>query len=146
MKKYLITTMLIALSSIMALAFNVTFKVDMSNVSGFTTANVNGTFNNWCGGCAAMTDADNDNIWEITIALNAGTYEYKFTADGWNQQENLLPGSACTVTTGNFTNRVITVTGDTVLPTVCYGNCGACTAVYPVTFKVDMASANGWKF
>ncbi len=140
MKKYLITTMLIALSSVMALAFNVTFRVDMTNVSGFTTANVNGTFNNWCGACAPMSDANNDNIWEITIDLAPGTYEYKFTADGWSQQENLLPGSSCTVTTGNFTNRVITVSGDTVLPTVCYGNCGACTAVYPVTFKVDMAN------
>ncbi|MEN9334269.1 MAG: hypothetical protein RLY35_1449, partial [Bacteroidota bacterium] len=56
MKKYLITTMLIALSSIMALAFNVTFRVDMTNAPAFTVANVNGTFNNWCGGCAAMTD------------------------------------------------------------------------------------------
>ncbi len=140
MKKYLITTMLIALSSIMALAFNVTFQVDMTNVSGFTTANVNGTFNNWCGGCAAMTDANNDNVWDITFDIPAGTYEYKFTADGWTQQESLTPGSACTVTNFGYTNRSLTVTGDVVLPVVCWGACASCTSVYPVTFKVDMAN------
>ncbi len=140
MKKYLITTMLIALSSIMAMAFNVTFRVDMTNAPAFTVANVNGTFNNWCGPCAAMTDANGDNIWEITIPLNSGSYEYKFTADGWSSQENLTPGSSCTVTSGNFTNRLINVSSDVVLPVVCWGNCGACTTVYPVTFKVDMAN------
>ncbi len=140
MKKYLLSTMLMLMGSLISLAYNVTFRVDMTNAPAFTVANVNGTFNNWCGPCAAMTDANSDNVWEITIALNAGTYEYKFTADGWNSQENLTPGSACTVTTGNFTNRVISVTSDVVLPVVCWGNCGACTAVYPVTFKVDMAN------
>lgn len=124
----------------MALAFNVTFQVDMTNVSGFTTANVNGTFNNWCGGCAAMTDANNDNVWDITFDIPAGTYEYKFTADGWTQQESLTPGSACTVTNFGYTNRSLTVTGDVVLPVVCWGACASCTSVYPVTFKVDMAN------
>ncbi|MFM9004459.1 MAG: hypothetical protein ACKOSR_02990, partial [Flavobacteriales bacterium] len=50
-------------------AFDVTFRVDMSTQSGFTTPEVNGTFNNWCGNCFQMTDADGDNIWEATTAL-----------------------------------------------------------------------------
>ncbi len=157
MKKQLLSIFMMLCVSTISWGFNVTFKVDMSNVTGFTTANVNGTFNNWCGPCAAMTDANSDNIWEITIDLPAGSYEYKFTADGWNQQENLTPGSACTVTNFGYTNRTITVTGDTVLPTVCWGACSSCTSVYPVTFKVDMnnvtqsytnvqvpGSFNGW--
>ena len=43
---------------------NVTFQVDMNTVdpATFTTPEVNGTFNSWCGNCAAMTDADGDNI------------------------------------------------------------------------------------
>ena len=42
---------------------NVTFQVDMNQVTaGFTTPEVNGTWNNWCGNCNPMTDADGDGI------------------------------------------------------------------------------------
>ena len=43
---------------------NVTFQVDMITVdsSTFTTPEVNGNFNGWCGSCASMTDANGDNI------------------------------------------------------------------------------------
>ncbi len=123
--------------------FNVTFKVDMSQVTGaYTTPEVNGFFNDWCGGCAPMSDADGDDIWEITIPLPAGTYEYKFAADSWTIQENLVPGSECTLTTGGFTNRIITVSEDIVLDPVCWGSCAACGIIngpYNVTFKVDMS-------
>jgi 1,4-alpha-glucan branching enzyme len=138
MKKIAVILSGLLFSCFASLAFNVTFQVDMSNVSGFSAANVNGTFNNWCGACANMTDANSDNIWEIVIDLPAGTYEYKFTADGWNMQENLTPGSSCTVTNFGFTNRSLTVSGDVVLPVVCWGACSACSNVYPVTFSVDM--------
>jgi 1,4-alpha-glucan branching enzyme len=123
-------------------AFNVTFSVDMTNVSGYSVANLNGTMTGWCGGCAPMSDTNGDNIWEITLDLAAGTYEYKFTADGWSQQENLTPGSICTLTSGAYTNRIITVTADTTVPTVCWGSCYACgvqTPSHEVTFKVDMS-------
>ena len=120
--------------------YNVTFKVDMNNVtSAFTTPEVNGIFNGWCGGCAPMTDANADGIWELTIALAAGTYEYKFAADGWAIQESLAAGTSCTLTTGQYTNRLITVTGDAVLSAVCWGSCASCsTPDYNVTFRVDM--------
>ena len=122
--------------------FNVTFQVDMSNVTdAFTTPEVNGTFNNWCGACAPMSDANGDNIWEITIPLAAGNYEYKFAYDNWAGQETLLPGGSCTLTTGAFTNRVYTVSADVTLPVVCWGNCAACGSnegPFAVTFRVDM--------
>ncbi len=104
-------------------AVNITFQVDMNGVSGFARPEVNGTFNNWCGSCNQMTDADNDGIWEATIDLQPGTYEYKFSADNWTSQETLLPGSSCTNTTGSFTNRTLTATGAVVLPSVCWGTC-----------------------
>ena len=65
----------------------------MNNVdpATFTTPEVNGTFNGWCGSCAAMTDADGDNVWEVTIDLANGPYEFKYSADGWGIQEDLLP-------------------------------------------------------
>ncbi|MFM9984570.1 MAG: hypothetical protein ACKVOK_05015, partial [Flavobacteriales bacterium] len=121
-------------------AFNVTFRVNMNTTSGFTTPEVNGTFNGWCGNCNPMTDANNDGIWETIIDLPAGTYEYKFSADLWSSEETLTPGSPCTITTGPFTNRTLNVTAATVLPVVCWASCTDC-ASYPVTFQVNMTDA-----
>jgi hypothetical protein len=127
--------------------FNVLFKVDMSQAGvTFNTPEVNGTFNNWCGGCAPMSDADGDNIWELTIPLEAGTYEFKYAYDNWAGSENLIPGSPCTVTNSGFTNRSLVVTGDMVMEPVCYGFCEACTNVQVpvnVTFAVDMTQYTG---
>ena len=62
--------------------------------STFTTAEVNGNFNGWCGSCAAMTDSNGDNIWDVVITIDINTnYEFKFSADNWGIQESLLPGS-----------------------------------------------------
>lgn len=147
MKQTILLAALGLLMNLNSMAFAVTFRVDMSNVTGFNVANVNGTFNNWCGACAPMTDANGDGIWEITINLNAGNYQYKFTYNGWTGQENLTPGSSCTVTQSGFTNRTLAVTGDVVLPVVCYGACTSCAQVlpsYPVTFKVDMNQQSGF--
>jgi hypothetical protein len=102
----------------------------MSNVAeAYTTPEVNGIFNGWCGGCAPMTNIGGD-VWEITIALEAGSYQYKFAADGWNIQEELMPGSSCTVTEGPFTNRVLNVVDqNVVLDLVCWASCDACPVV-----------------
>ena len=122
---------------------NVTFQVDMNDVdpTTFTTPEVNGTFNGWCGSCAAMTDADGDNVWEVTIDLANGAYEFKYSADAWGIQESLLPGSWCTVSNFGFTNRTLNVTGDTTLAVVCWESCSSCSSgpsAYDVTFEVDM--------
>ena len=125
---------------------NVTFKVDMQNVTGFTTANVNGSFNGWCGSCNPLTDANSDGIWETTIQLNQDTFEYKFTYDGWTGQENLTPGSSCTSTLGGYTNRTIIVgNADQVLPVVCWESCASCAPpTRNITFKVDMSTVAGF--
>jgi hypothetical protein len=113
-----------------------------------------------------MTDANADGIWETTLNLPAGTYEYKFAADAWTTQESLTPGSSCTITTGANTNRTLTVgTAAQVLSTVCWGSCSACvigtpgctnaaasnynasatvdngTCLYATNFNVDMTCA-----
>jgi hypothetical protein len=110
--------------------YNITFVVDMG-LSGatFTTPEVNGTFNNWCGGCAPMSDTNGDNIWEITIALNTGTYEYKYAYDTWAGSEALTAGDPCTVTNAGFTNRILDVTDNMVMDTVCYGSCLDCGGI-----------------
>ena len=52
--------------------------------TAFTTPEINGSWNNWAGGSNPMTDVDGDNVWEGTISLLPGSYEYKFAADNWN--------------------------------------------------------------
>lgn len=141
--KYLFTfLMLFTLTfGVKAQTYDITFKVDMNTVTdAFTTPEVNGTFNGWCGGCAPMTDGDGDGIWEVTIALEAGFYEYKFAADSWTIQEALSEGSPCTLTTSGFTNRTLDVSGDAVLDAVCWGSCSLCSEIiaYDVTFAVNM--------
>jgi hypothetical protein len=128
---------------------NVTFQVDMNNYTGtFTTPELNGTFNNWCGNCAAMADPNNDNIWTITIPLNQGsTVEFKFSHDNWGGQEMLPPSGSCTNGNTQFTNRVLVVpANDTVLPVVCWGSCGPCAGqptTANITFRVDMNDFTG---
>jgi len=150
MKKLLPIGLLMALPLFTWAQFNVTFRVDMNDYTGSaTTPEVNGLFNGWCGNCAAMTDANNDGIWEIVISLPAGPTEYKFSADNWGDQESLLPGSPCTVTNSGFTNRSLNVTGDVVLPAVCWGSCGPCSGTPSsgnVTFRVDMSTYTGPAF
>ena len=126
-------------------SYTVTFKVNMQEQTGFTTPEVNGTFNNWCGNCNPLTDANADGIWETTLTLSAGTYEYKFSADGWGSQENLTAGSSCTVTNNGYTNRALNLNANTTLDVVCWGSCVNCAPpTYPVTFKVDMANQTGF--
>ena len=124
------------------------FRVDMNGYAGptFTTVNLNGAFNGWCGSCATMTDANQDSIYELDLDLPLSTVEYKFTLDGWGQQENLLSGSPCTITTGTYTNRVHTVTGNDTLDAVCWQSCSPCASGPTsgrVLFKVDMNNYNG---
>ena len=90
--KYLIFLIACIFSYSVSSQNNVTFQVDMSNVdpTTFTTPEVNGTFNNWCGSCAPMSDADGDNVWDITINLPNGPAEFKFSADNWGIQESLF--------------------------------------------------------
>jgi len=111
---------------------DITFKVDMSQLSDpFNIPELNGTFNNWCGDCNPMSDANGDEIWEVTLSLNIGdTIEYKFSADNWMYQETLDPNETCTNGFSNFTNRVLIVpVNDTILPDVCWGSCDTCSPI-----------------
>ena len=123
--------------------YDVVFRVDMSQVSdSFTTPEVNGTFNGWCGGCSPMTNVGGD-LWEATISLAPGFYEFKYAADAWNIQEELTPGDTCTLSTGTFTNRVVEVV-DTyiILDLVCWGACSSCVqpsegCTYPLALNYN---------
>ena len=107
---------------------DVTFQVDLSDYAGaFGTVNLNGSFNGWCGACAAMTDDNSDGVYSVTVPLAPDTYEYKFTLDGWTAQEEFTDGDPCTTTIDGFVNRTIDVTEAATLPVVCYNSCDVCT-------------------
>ena len=115
-------------------SYNVTFQLDMTNVSGFSVPEVNGEFNGWCGNCWSMTDIDGDNIWEFTTLLDTSYQEYKFSADNWNIQEQLDSSSACVYTTfdslGNiFVNRYLNIYSDTIIDVVCWEECDSCSSI-----------------
>ena len=118
---------------------NVTFKVDMTQQTGFTTPYVSGTFNSWSGTANPMTDANADGVWEATLSLVPGSYEYKFSRDNWAGSEQLASGTSCTITSNGFTNRTLVVANQNLVqPTVCWASCAACTT-NPVTEPMTAA-------
>ena len=133
-----------------ATTYDVTFNVNMSNYPGGLADSdvvyLNGNFVGWCGDCTPMNDDDGDGIWTVTVALEDGDYEYKFTINGWSVQEEFGSIGAvegCTVTDGTYTNRAFTVAGaDMTLETVFWNLCPGETPgqVYNVTFAVDTAN------
>jgi len=121
---------------------DITFRVNMNdyvNAGGSTAAGVflNGTFNGWCGSCTPLSDANMDGVWEVTAPIAAGNIEYKFTVDGWNDQETFVGGEPCTLTTGANINRLASVSVDTTFAIVCWESCSDCPA------GIDELNENG---
>jgi hypothetical protein len=107
---------------------DITFQVDMNGFSDpFDQVYVSGNFNNWSGDGNPLDDADGDGVWEGTISLNPGDYEYKFTLDNWAADEIFADGDPCTITdpSGTFVNRALTVDEDA---TICFlwNTCESC--------------------
>jgi alpha-amylase len=107
---------------------NVTFSVDMNaETISANGVHIAGSFqseaglgNDWDPGSTLITDANGDKIYEITVSIPPGTYEYKFiNGNAWGMDEN--PPAECSIT-GNH-NREVTVTTEVVLPTVPFNGC-----------------------
>ena len=107
---------------------DVTFQVDMSSVNtNFNTPEINGNWNNFCGNCDPMVDPDGDGIWEKTVSLFTGTYEYIFSADSFAIQESIDPNSLCSNGSLVLPRRYINVSAiDITLPVVCWNSCQTC--------------------
>ena len=108
---------------------NITFQVDMSQYAGTigTGVYLNGDFNNWCGDCTPMTNVSGD-LYEVAVPLPIGSIQYKFTVDGWTDQE-LFDGTASCIDPidDGFYNRYYSVDQDATLPPVCFNSCEICS-------------------
>lgn len=110
-----------------------TFRVDMSttlvNAPGVYFS---GNFQGWVPDQDLMSDADGDNIWEITYpAIPVNTpIEYKFLngPGGWETSPGL---ELCGVNdlNGAFNRADTTGTTDVILPAVCFNSCDLCNVV-----------------
>lgn len=121
----------------------VTFKLDMNQFGGtFSKAYVSGSFNSWSGDGNELLDADGDKVYEASLTIPVGLYEYKFTLDNWAQEEQFSPTSACTQTTIDganvFTNRKLVLSGDVSLDPVCFNSCYGCGDAVKITVNLGM--------
>lgn len=126
----------------------VTFKVDMSQQTvSADGVHIAGSFAaagyaDWNPGGIEMTDTDDDNIYEVTLNLPNGNYQYKFVnGNAWGGDE--AAPTACAAE--NSTNRFIIINGsDPVVAQYCFGQCSVeCeTPLDPadITFSVNMSN------
>jgi alpha-amylase len=61
------------------------------------------------------------NIYETIFYVSAGTYDYKFYNGNSISNSETVPSTCAT-----NANRTVAVSGDVVLPVVCYSSCAAC--------------------
>ncbi|NQX91258.1 MAG: hypothetical protein HRT74_03840, partial [Flavobacteriales bacterium] len=132
--------------------YDITFQVDMSleavSPEGVRIAgnfndpdgdgNIdNGAYPQWDPSGIQLSDANMDNIYDVTLTLADGfTYEYKFiNGDEWGEDES-VPGE-CQMNS----NRFVTVNGaDETLGVHCFASCDPCVFNdFTVTFQVDMS-------
>ena len=118
---------------------DITFRVDMSGVGGGNPDGVSiaGSFQGWSPGVTLMTDDDADGIYEVTLSLEQGTYEYKFVNGlTWDGGES-VPGS-CNVNG----NRQVIVGAEPSVEAYCFSQCASECIPDPepsdITFRVNM--------
>lgn len=124
---------------------DLTFKLDMNQFAGtYTQVFVSGSFNSFSGFANPMLDSDGDKVFETTLNLPVGLYEYKFTLDNWAQQEQFSPTTTCTQTTIDganvFVNRKLALSGNTILNPVCFNSCYSCGDAVKITVNLGMNS------
>lgn len=119
----------------------VTFRVDMSNETvSADGVHMAGAFQGWDPSATELLDDDTDDIYEVTLDIAPGTYEYKFiNGDSWDAPDvNEQPPAECNVNN----NREITIGTDPMTVTFCFNQCTETCVADPdpadITFRVNM--------
>lgn len=117
----------------------INFRVDMNQYTeNFDQVYVSGSFNGWSGDANPLSDPDFDGIWEGSVQVINGAYEYKVTLDNWAAQEQFTGLEECTRRdpSGQYVNRLLLVSGDATLPEFCFNSCYDCGEEVGITFRV----------
>jgi hypothetical protein len=98
--------------------------------------------NGWAFPGELMTDDDGDGIYEYSTVLAPGGHEYKFVNSGVDEQFDAENYTECTLTTGEFTNRILTIEAEESIITeaYCFNSCAACEG------STGIAEALGFDF
>lgn len=146
MKKIYFFALFLCASVVASAQVAVTFSVDLNNeaMPSADGVHIAGNFGDtnpaypvWDPAGIEMMDMDMDGVYEVTLDLLPGTYEYKFiNGNDWPMNENVP--APCQVGGGN-SNREITVAMEAMSSSVCFGSCAACND-YAVLFRVDMST------
>ncbi len=128
--------------------YNITFQLDLNgpHPPEIDIPEVNSNVNGWCGNCWAMSDDDDDGVWEITVPMPQGQHLWKFSADEWEVQEQPVgvSESPCFLFDENgFVNRTINVEGPMTLPPFCWESCLPCGAI-PGCTNPEASNWNPW--
>jgi len=87
-----------------------------------------------------MTDSNGDGIYEVTITIAPGSYNYRASiGQGWDNFESLV-GTGCGAGPQGADRNIVVTNADTVLDVYCFGSCSSCTTNVNVTFRVNMAN------
>ncbi|MEM9053416.1 MAG: T9SS type A sorting domain-containing protein [Bacteroidota bacterium] len=148
MKKTLSLFLAVLLSAALnAQTQSLTFKVDMNqqtvspngvHVAGNFQAAA-GASGDWQPGESTMLDGDGDGIYELTVNVPAGLYEFKYiNGNDWSEQPEGVPGE-CSL---NGNRSVEIVDEDVTLDPVCFAACADCPGMsndITLTLQVDMS-------
>lgn len=139
MKKIYLSMLAIFAMSTAFAQFNLTLKVDMAGQTVSPNGvHVAGSFQNpqWQPNTTAMTQVGTTTIYQVTVSVPAGTYEFKFiNGNAWGSDE-AVPAE-CNVGNGNG-NRWVVVDAATTTEAVLFGQCNP-TGKVSVQFIVDMS-------
>ena len=150
MKTSLLACILLA-CALGAQAVPLTFRVDMHGRSiSAAGVHVAGDFQSeagfpadWNPATTAMTDANADSVYELTVDVPGGTYLYKFiNGSTWPASEIVPGGCGQTDGGGNVNRQVILGSAPVMLTTVPFGGCPTVVR-FAVTMRGQAVSPNG---
>ncbi len=131
----------------------VRLRVDMTVESAVSPNGVHvaGNFQGWDPAGTAMTDANEDGVWEAWASfypdsIEDGMLVFKFiNGNSWSNPNEALAGEACADDFGNrvlaFESENMVLVGDeSTLAAPCFNSCGTCVSPTQVTLRVDMTT------
>lgn len=133
--RFLPFLLVVLLTTFSAAATSLTFRVDMrGRAISPAGVHVAGNFQaaagfggDWNPATTALTDADADSVFELTVQVPAGTYAYKYVNGTTWPESEIVPGLCGYADGGGNVNRQVGVAngGVQVLPAYRFGECVA---------------------